>query len=296
LAHDALDEILIGHLRQWKGLQFQDVSKKGLVFGDEESSAEEEKAEFEAFNEKFKPLIEYIKVQALDLVKDVIISNRLVESACAIVADQWGYSANMEKLMQAQTNPAAEKRGQNHMHSWARKQKALEINPRSPLIEGLLEKVLELEDAGEDKDEGLEREVKEVVSILIDGALVRSGFDVEDSNGFFTRIDRVLRRSLGVSESAATDTTVKPAPPVDESGSQVDKDELARQLASELDHDAQLHEFSQAPPQFEDQIVFPGSPQPGPDDDVTPVEGEADDIFTINLDGEDVKAAPHDEL
>jgi hypothetical protein len=113
---------------------------------------------------------------------------------------------------------------------------------------------------------------------------------------FFTRIDRVLRRSLGVSESAATDTTVKPAPPVDESGSQVDKDETARQLASELDRDAQLHEFSQAPPQFEDQIVFPGSPQPGPNDDVTPVEGEVDDVFNINLDEEDVKGAPHDEL
>ncbi len=32
---------------------------------------------------------------------------------------------------------------------------------------------------------------------------------------FLTRVDRVLRRSLGVSENAPTDTTVKPAPPVD---------------------------------------------------------------------------------
>ena len=29
------------------------------------------------------------------------------------------------------------------------------------------------------------------------------------------RVDRILRRSLGVSETAPTDTTVKPAPPVD---------------------------------------------------------------------------------
>jgi heat shock protein 90kDa beta len=29
------------------------------------------------------------------------------------------------------------------------------------------------------------------------------------------RVDRALRRSLGVSETAPTDTTVKPAPPID---------------------------------------------------------------------------------
>ena len=86
--------------------------------------------------------------------------------------------------MQAQTNPAAQKSGTNYMHEWARKQKVLEINPRSPLIEGLLQKIQQLEDAGEEKDEVLQTEVKEVVSILIDGALVRSGFDVEDSNGY----------------------------------------------------------------------------------------------------------------
>jgi heat shock protein beta len=49
----------------------------------------------------------------------------------------------------------------------------------------------------------------------VDGALVRSGFEVADSHNFLTRVDRVLRRSLGVSETAQTDTTVSPAPPVD---------------------------------------------------------------------------------
>lgn len=90
----------------------------------------------------------------------------------------------MEKLMQAQTNPNAARDGQEHMHEWAKKQKSLEINPRSPLIQGLLKKVQLLEDVeeGEEKDPELEKEVKEVVSILIDGALVRSGFEVADSN------------------------------------------------------------------------------------------------------------------
>jgi heat shock protein beta len=61
-----------------------------------------------------------------------------------------------------------------------KKQRTLEINPKSPLIEGLLTRVEELDN--EEKDLEAEKELKEVASILIDGALVRSGFQVQDSN------------------------------------------------------------------------------------------------------------------
>lgn len=67
------------------------------------------------------------------------------------------------------------------MQEMMKKQKVLEINPRSPLIEGLLRRVEQLEVDGV-KDEDLETELEEVAAILIDGALVRSGFDVADSN------------------------------------------------------------------------------------------------------------------
>lgn len=101
------------------------------------------------------------------------------------------------------------------LHEYAKKQKLLEINPRSPLIEGLLRRVEQLPSEEEERDLEAEDELKEVTSILVDGALVRSGFEVPDSNSFFSRVDRVLRRSLGVSETAPTDTTVNPAPPID---------------------------------------------------------------------------------
>jgi len=107
------------------------------------------------------------------------------------------------------------KESKGFMHEFAKKQKILEINPRSPLIEGLLRRVQQLPAEDEEKDVEAEAELHEVTSILIDGALVRSGFEVADSNLFFTRVDRVLRRSLGVNEHAKTDTNVKPAPPVD---------------------------------------------------------------------------------
>ncbi len=70
------------------------------------------------------------------------------------------------------------------MHEIAMKAKFLEINPRSPLIEGLLKRVeaIDFEEEEGDRDLEAEGELKEVISILIDGALIRSGFDVPDTN------------------------------------------------------------------------------------------------------------------
>lgn len=76
------------------------------------------------------------------------------------------------------------------MHEMAMKAKKLEINPRSPLIEGLLRRVksITVEDE-EERDLEAEEELKEVVSILVDGALIRSGFDVEDTNEWVILFD-----------------------------------------------------------------------------------------------------------
>ena len=70
------------------------------------------------------------------------------------------------------------------VQDWAKKQRMLEINPKSPLIQGLLSKVLQIKEAeeAEEIDNEAEEELKEVISIMIDGALVRSGFEVVDNN------------------------------------------------------------------------------------------------------------------
>ncbi|KAI0307112.1 heat shock protein Hsp90 [Multifurca ochricompacta] len=212
LLTDPLDEVLLHHLRKWKGIPFQDAAKVGLLFGDEEIDLEEERIRQAENKEKFGPLLNWLKKQAEGIVRDVIISDRLVTSPCAVVADAGGYTANVQRIMSA-TNKGQQTN--NAMFEFARRQKVLELNPRSPLIEGLLRRVEQLPGEDEEVDLEAEDELKEVASILIDGALVRSGFEVPDSDEFLVRVDRVLRRSLGVSETAPTDTTVKPAPPVD---------------------------------------------------------------------------------
>jgi heat shock protein beta len=179
-----------------------------------------------------------------------VISNRLVKSPCAIVADAQGYTANVARMMSEACkydklayieSSTGQRSNQGAMHEYAMKAKHLEINPRSPLIHGILLRVNQLPSEEEYRDIEAEEELKEVTSILIDGALVRSGFGVTDShqydtyswlldnhtdtsNRFFSRVDRVLRRSLGVSETAKTDESVKPAPPVEtEAPAEVDE-------------------------------------------------------------------------
>src|SRR4051794_15350782 len=105
----------------------------------------------------------------------VIISNRLVTSPCAIVVDSFGYSANMEKLLASHGK-------KNALQDYATKQKVLEINPRSPLIEGLLKRIMALAEDESERDKEEEAELREVANILIDGALIRSGFEVMESN------------------------------------------------------------------------------------------------------------------
>ncbi|KAF9651156.1 heat shock protein Hsp90 [Thelephora ganbajun] len=206
---EPLDEVLVNTLRKHKKLPFQDVAKAGLKFGDEDGEEEDSKEAQKKLEEKFKPLIEWLKEETKDVVRDVVISNRLVTSACAVVAEALGYTANVERLMNAAHNQE-----KSEAVEFLKKLRTLEINPKSPLIEGLLARVEGLNN-GEEKDAEFEKELKEVASILIDGALVRSGFQVHDSNEFFIRVDRVLRRSLGVSETARAKVDVKPAPEVD---------------------------------------------------------------------------------
>ena len=68
------------------------------------------------------------------------------------------------------------------MWDFAKKHKVLEINPRSPLIEALLRRIKQLPAEGEEPDVEAEAELREVATVLVDGALVRSGFSVTDSN------------------------------------------------------------------------------------------------------------------
>jgi heat shock protein beta len=82
-----------------------------------------------------------------------------------------GWSANMQRIMAAQ----AEAENDPMYDMMKNLPKVLEINPKSPLIEGMLERVLDLDEGDVD-----EKELVEAVRVLFDTTLVRSGFSVAD--------------------------------------------------------------------------------------------------------------------
>ncbi|KAL8278223.1 hypothetical protein RQP46_009396 [Phenoliferia psychrophenolica] len=203
---EPMDEMLVSSIGSYEGLKFQDVAKKGFKFGDEDDD-EEAKEEEAALKATFEPLSEYLKRELSESINEVVISTRLTTSPCLVVTDSYAWTANMEKLMAAQNSAG----GENFMANFMKTQKrTFEINPKHPLIEALLEKVEETEG-----DEVAQAELKETVAVLWQTALVRSGFSVPDPNIYFSQVEALLRKSLGVSETAKAVNAVKPAPPVD---------------------------------------------------------------------------------
>lgn len=244
---EPMDEMVAQTLREYEGLQFQDVAKKGLKFGDEDED-EDAKEEEAYLQTTFEPLATFLKNALSEQVDEVVISTRLTKSPCLVVSNQFGWTGNMERLMASQNKPddfmaqfmRTQRKVRRHTACRSRgladpcASQTFEINPKHPLIEGLLEKVEEA-----DVDAKVSEEMRETVQVLWETALVKSGFSVPDPNRcarpssplhhryadawlrhlhrYFELIESMLRRSLGVSESAqARDIDdVKPAPPVE---------------------------------------------------------------------------------
>ncbi|MBW0505554.1 hypothetical protein O181_045269 [Austropuccinia psidii MF-1] len=207
---EPMDEMITATLANFDGMKFQDVAKKGLEMGDEDDD-EEEKKSLQAYKTQFEPLSKWIKDELSEHVSDVIISNRLTTSPCAIVTDSYAWTGNMERLMAAQSQAKGET--SNFMLDFIKKSKrTFEVNPKHPLIKGLLNKVVE---AGE--DDSLKEDLKYVTRVLWDTSLVRSGFTVPDTITYFERIELLLRKIVGVNELEEVEVgEIKPAPPVEE--------------------------------------------------------------------------------
>lgn len=118
----------------------------------------------------------------------------------AIVANQWGWTGNAERLMSGQVFKQQE---QNYMMEFQKTQKKiLEINDAHPVIKMLLKKV---------KDGETDAKITEMVRTLYEMALVRSGYGIPDTEKFAERMEKIVRGALGVDESEEAEVVVKPA-------------------------------------------------------------------------------------
>lgn len=184
---EPVDEYCIQALPEYEGKKFQNVAKEGLKL-DEGKKSEEV---FKQLEEQFKVLIDWLKDNGLkDLIEKAVISQRLTKSPSALVASQWGWSGNMERIMKSQAYAKAKDPSQEF---YAMMKKTFEINPRHPVIKELLRRV---------QDDPEDPVAKSTARLLFETATLRSGYSLSDQVGFAERIEGILRKSLDLSATA----------------------------------------------------------------------------------------------
>merc|ERR1712115_607077 len=181
---EPIDEYVVQQLKEFDGKNLVSVTKEGLELPEDE----EEKKKMEADKEKFEPLCKVMKDILDKKVEKVVVSSRLVSSPCCIVTSQYGWTANMERIMKAQAL-----RDTSTMGYMAAK-KHLEINPDHSIVENLRQR------ADADKND---KSVKDLVMLLFETALLSSGFSLEDPAIHAQRIHRMIKLGLGIDDDDA---------------------------------------------------------------------------------------------
>lgn len=178
---EPIDEYCVQQLKEFDGKTLVSVTKEGL----ELPETDEEKAKRETDKAKFENLCKVMKDVLEKKVEKVLVSNRLVSSPCCIVTSQYGWSANMERIMKAQALRDSSALG------YMAAKKNLEINPDHPIIESLRIKV------EADKND---KAVKDLVNLLLETSLLCSGFGLEDPGTHASRIFRMIKLGLGIDD------------------------------------------------------------------------------------------------
>ncbi|KAL3900665.1 MAG: hypothetical protein SGCHY_001175 [Lobulomycetales sp.] len=194
---DPIDEYCVQQLKDFDGKKLVSATKEGLELED----TEDEKKKFEEQKAAFEGLIGQMKEILGDKVEKVVLSNRIVSSPCVLVTGQYGWSANMERIMKAQALR------DSSMSSYMASKKTLELNPDHPIVESLKSKC--------DTDKN-DKTVKDLTVLLYETSLLSSGFSLEDPSGFSSRIHKMIGLGLSLDlDDASASLEAEDLPPLE---------------------------------------------------------------------------------
>jgi len=168
-------------LKEFEEKKLRNCSKEGLDLEDDEDEKkkqEEQKAAYEG-------LCTLVKEVLGDKVEKVMIGTRMSESPCVLVTSEWGWSANMERIMKAQALR------DSSMSSYMVSKKTLELNPDHSIVAELKKRA--------DADSS-DRTVKDLIWLLYETSLLTSGFALDEPTSFGNRIHRMIKFALTIQE------------------------------------------------------------------------------------------------
>jgi len=196
---DPIDEYAVQQLKEYDGKKLISATKEGLKLDEDE----EEKKKFEEAKAKTEGLCKLMKEVLDDKVEKVVVSNRLADSPCCLVTGEYGWTANMERIMKAQALR------DSSQSSYMSSKKTMEVNPTNSIISALREKA--------DADQS-DKTVKDLIWLLYDTSLLTSGFSLEEPATFSSRIHRLVKLGLSIDDDdeEEDDEDMEDLPPLDD--------------------------------------------------------------------------------
>ena len=187
---EPLDEYVTQQLREYNNHKFICITKENL-----DLDLEDEKDTFENLKKEYEKVCIFIKSVLEEDVEKVVLSNRLDSSPCVLVTSEFGWTANMQRIMKAQALGSGRDMG------YMMAKKTLEINPHNNIIKRIKEKL----DTGNSSDS---KHLRDLVFLLYDVTLQSSGFVLDDPSMFSNRILKLINIGLGVEEEIENNETV----------------------------------------------------------------------------------------